>query len=402
MSFKTCIYDNSSSNNVTINDNIRISFNCNNTNATFKYKNFKHLNVELLNNFSQEEYNSFLQESAMSFRLISKSTILTGDSQVYVVSNITYKKYFSQFLPDFPLIEIINSDKSIPNSCIFLDSEPFGIQLDEKYILPFSILFPLLYTLSINNGKFVWNELIFNMLEISDNTNNLFYAYVKQELRYNICTTDKSVKINNGIIIYNINNNKFNKNGRIYSDKLQIYIPINLYFLLFGTQLLIFEYSNYNIDNNIDDNIDNNIDDNNIDGDKYDNKFKNLKIIDIPIKTAKINLPLISQSNLKIPISSKLVYKYRSLEFSILSEELMESYNDSPLTENQFKNNTISNHSYITLTNHPDGLLYILKKISNKNIKSYETLVDYIEKISDKNKNTFYFERYDKSIKISV
>jgi hypothetical protein len=387
MSFKTCIFNTISGNNVTIDDKIRISFNINNINATYVYPEFNNLNIQLINNLSNEEYNDKIRLLSTPFRLISKNTILTNESNQYVVSNITYKKCFSEFLPDFPLIEIINVDKSIPNSCIFLDSEPFGIQLDEKYILPFSILFPLLFALRVNNGKFVWSDLKFNMLEISKDKMGLtgssveYYGYLKQEMKYNICN-NKTVKMNDGIIVYNINQNKFNKNGRIYSDKLEINIPINLYFLLFGTETLFFEYSNYIIDN--------------------DDEMENKKIIDLPIKHTKISLPLISQSKLKIPINSNVVYKYRGLEFSILSEKLMESYTDSPLTENQFKKNTISSQSYITLTNHEDGLLYILKKISNKNIKSFDSLVNYIEKLSDKNKNTFYFERYDKTLKISV
>ena len=402
MSFKTCTFDDISDisdishispqnktdalacNNVMINDKIKISFNINNKSHTLAYPEFNNLNIQLLNNTTKEEYSDLIKSYYSPFRILSKNTILSNESEQYVVSNIVYKKIFSQFLPDFPLIEIINTNKSIINSCLFLNSEPFGIQLDEKYILPFSILFPLLYNLSINNGKFIWSELKFDMLEIYPNTENTqqvyYYGYLKQDLRYNICNIDKTVKINEGIIVYNINNNKFNKNGRIYSDVLQIYIPINLYFLLFGVNNLNFEYSNYSSKNNM----------------------ENLKIIDIPIKDAKITLPLISQSKLKIPIISDLVYKYRGLEFSILSEKIMENYNDCPLTEVQFNKNNISNHSYIVLTNHDDGLLYILKKISNKNIKSYDSLVNYVEKISEKNKNSFYFERYDKSIKILI
>jgi len=381
MSFKTCIFENISGNNVTINDKIRISFNINNIDSTFTYPEFNNLNIQLINNTINEDYNELIKFLSTPFRLINKNTILTNESNQYIVSNITYNKCFSQFLPDFPLIEIINVKKTIPNSCIFLDAEPFGIQLDEKYILPFSILFPLLYGLSINNGKFIWSDLKFNMLEISKDSSVVYYGYLKQEMKYNICN-NKTVRMNDGIIVYNINQNKFNKNGRIYSDQLNIYIPINLYFLLFGTQLLIFEYSNFIIDD--------------------DDKMENQKVENIPIKYTNISLPLISQSKLKIPIKSNVVYKHRGLEFSVLSEELMESYKDSPLTENQFKKNTISSHSYITLTNHEDGLLYILKKISNKNIKSFDSLVNYIEKLSDKNKNTFYFERYDKTLKISV
>jgi hypothetical protein len=396
MSFKTCTFDSNKSqnaseplsgNNVTINDKIKISFNVENLLHSMKYPEFNNINIQLLNNTTQEEYNQIIKSYYTPFRLINKNTILTNEMNQYVVSNIVYKKIFSQFLPDFPLIEIINTNKSIVNSCIFLNGEPFGIQIDEKYILPFSILFPLLYNLSINNGRFIWSELKFEMLEINQNsgedTTVAYYGYLKQELRYNIC--NKVVKINEGIIVYNINNNKFNKNGRIYSDVLQIFCPVNLYLLLFGGEVLNFEYSNYSIDN-----------------DKDNDKMENEKIIDIPIKNTKITLPLISNSYLKIPITSNLKYKYRGYEFSVLSEKIMEIYNDCPLTEIQFKKNNISKHSYIVLTNHEDGLLYILKKISNKNINSYETLVDYIEKNSDKNKNTFYFERYDKSIKISI
>lgn len=70
------------------------------------------------------------------------------------------------------------------NSCIFLNDEPYGIQLDEQYVLPFSILFPLLINLCIYNGIFICNQLSYDMIEVNEiyKENINYYAIINEKL----------------------------------------------------------------------------------------------------------------------------------------------------------------------------------------------------------------------------
>ena len=398
MSFKTCQISNLSNNAVSLNDNILISFG-NNINkfkiesihTQFYFPEFKHLLIDI--KCSREVLLHTIQSLFEPFKILNKNTILTNDFSQYIVSTIKYKKYFSEFLPSFPLIEIIDNKKYVENSCIFHEDDPYGIQLDSKYIFPFSILFPLLYNLIINDGKYIFNNFKLDMIEINEIDQDKdkdeddeddedgeiievkYYAILKKTLKFKI--NDKIIKFDYNDIIYTINNCHFNKNGNIFCPELNIYIPLNLYFILCINSHYTFEYSTgININNN--------------------------KIVNTIIKNRITELPKSNESELLIPIFSEEIYSYRGLEFNILTEKLMEIYQDCPLKQSQFLNNYVSTEKYIVLTNHKDGLLYILKKISNKNISSFNMLKEYTENILQKNKSTFYFERFDKSIKITI
>jgi hypothetical protein len=130
--------------------------------------------------------------------------------------------------------------------------------------------------------------------------------------------------------------------------------------------------------------------------------YDNLTISQNIIKNISIIVPLVEQHNMKIPITSTETFKYKNLEFSILSEQLMLNSKDCPISENQFYKNHLSTNKYVVLTNHDDNMLYILKKITNKKINSLDSLKEYTKSLNDKTKNTFYFERFDREIKISV
>ena len=80
----------------------------------------------------------------------------------------------------------------------------------------------------------------------------------------------------------------------------------------------------------------------------------------------------------------------------------MEEYKYCPINQKLFENNKYSDDKYIVLTNYKNNLLYVLKKISNKKFVSFDKFIDYISQISDKHNKTFYFERYDATMKIKV
>jgi hypothetical protein len=218
-------------------------------------------------------------------------------------------------------------------------------------------------------------ELSYDIIEVNENSKINYYAIINNKIKFK--THQKAFQFNENDIIYSINNNKFNKNGKIFSETLDIIISLELYFMLCESNYINIEYSNNTnvVENTISENI---------------------------LKQINVIVPLIEQHNMKIPIISNDIFKYKNYEFSILSEQLMINSKDCPITEQQFYKNHVSTNKYIVLTNHDDNMLYILKKITNKKIHSLESLKEYTKSLNDKTKNTFYFERLDKQIKISI
>jgi hypothetical protein len=365
---------------ITFNNNNSNNNSNSNTHNNLCFPEFKNLNIKL-NNINKYQFIELLRNREYTkFKIVKRNTILTNEFSQLVVETINYKKYFSEFLPSIPLIQIIPNDMSPSNSCIFLNDEPYGIQLDEQYVLPFSILFPLLINLCTYNGIFICNQLSYDMIEVNEiykKENINYYAIINEKIKFK--THNKMFQFNKNDIIYSINNNKFNNNGKIYSETLEINIPLNLYFMLCESNYVTIEYTNN--PELIYDNSTVSI-----------NKFKYISVI----------IPIIEQQNLKIPIISNDIFKYGKLEFSILSEQIMINNKDCPITESQFYKNHISTNKYVVLTNHDDGLLYILKKISNKKIHSLESLKEYIKSLNDKNKITLHFERFNEELKITI
>jgi hypothetical protein len=234
------------------------------------------------------------------------------------------------------------------------------------------------------------NELLYDMIEVNDindiNEENIkkkseniinYYAIINQKIKFK--THNKSFQFNKNDIIYSINNNKFNNNGKIYSETLQINIPLDLYFMLCESNYISIEYSsNPEL--------------------FYDNSTVSIN----ELKYVSVIVPLVEQKNMKIPIISNDIFKYKNYEFSILSEHLMINSKDCPINQQEFYNNHISTNKYVVLTNYDDNMLYILKKITNKKIHSLESLKEYTKSLNDKTKNTFYFERFDKELKLSI
>jgi hypothetical protein len=371
---------------VNINDIATITFNninnTNNTNNTNTNNNlyfpeFKNLHIKL-NNIDKYEFSDFLRNiirDYKKFNILKKNTILKNEFAELIVDTIKTKKYFSEFLPSIPLIQIIPNDESPINSCVFLNDIPFGIQLNEEYVLPFTILFPLLINICLYNGIFMCKELSYDIIEVSENSKINYYAIINNKIKFK--THQKAFQFNENDIIYSINNNKFNKNGKIFSETLEIIISLELYFMLCESNYINIEYSNNTnvVENTISENI---------------------------LKQINVIVPLIEQQNMKIPIISNDIFKYKNYEFSILSEQLMINSKDCPITAQQFYKNHVSTNKYVVLTNHDDNMLYILKKITNKKIHSLESLKEYTKSLNDKTKNTFYFERFDKQIKITI
>ncbi len=312
------------------------------------------------------------------FKYITKNSILNNINSQYVVDTIIYKKFFSEYLPVIPLIRVLDNSTSVPNSCIYIDSIPIGIQIDSNHIFPFVILFKLIKTLIINNGVFIFDYLNYDIIETKiENGNDFYYVLVLND-NVRINRNDKLYKLSTGDIIFSINGNQFNRNGKIYYDKLDLYLPINLYLMLIGHNKISLDILS-------------------------NSKLKTQNILQgHHIKKIDITLPIFNQQQLRIPIFPEKKFTFKNMEFSILSEKIMEKYMDCPLDKKHFERNTYSSHKYIVLTNHESHKLYILKKITNKKISDFEEMVTYITNMSDKNKKTFYFERVDDYMQITV
>ena len=387
MSFKTL------KNSININDSIDISFydigedigeDKNKDSFILSYPEFKNLTIKSIF-LSKQKVVELLDNNfnPKIFKSIVKNTILNDITHQYVVETIVYNKYFSEFLPQIPLIKILDNKTSRPNSCIFLNGTPIGIQMDKIHILPFVVLFQLLKCLIINDGVFILDYINYDIMETQDeiNKSNHYFLVLNDSIKIN--TIEKPYKLSSGDVIFNINGNNFNKNGKIYSDKLDLYLPLNLYLMLTGNNRITVDFMPQSKIIQTKSNV-------------------NFKLIGKTSKSIDIILPLFNQNKLRIPLFPEKIFKFKDLEFSILNEKLMEKHMDCPLSKRYFEKNTYSVEKYIVLTNHESGKLYILKKISNKKIQTFEEMVDYITNIPEKHKKTFYFERTNDSLQITV
>lgn len=312
------------------------------------------------------------------FKLLKKNSILNDKEFQYVLQNIVNEKYFSIFLPEIPLIKIIQNDNALENKIVFYKDKLIGIFIDKFTIIPIIVLFNIIKNLILNNGIYVLNNKInFDILETIDNENKSQNFFLSLNDSISINCNNKKFKLSEGDIIFNINGNNFNKNGKIYSDKLNLHLSINTYLMINGSNLIDINFL------------------------PKSKKRDDVNINCIYLKHIIINLPIFNQSELKIPIIDEdKIYKYNNLEFKILTEKLMENYLDCPLGKKHFDNNHLSKYKYVVLTNHSSKQLYILKKISNKKIENIEQMIEYINK--NNNKKTFYFGRIDGSLKITV
>jgi len=378
-----------SKNSININDSIDISFynvvEQELDNSFFlTYPEFKNLTIKS-KKYSKQEFVELIESiiNPRIFKNIIKNTILNDKKYQYVVDTIVYKKYFSEFLPQIPLIRILDNETSRPNTCVFINNIPIGIQMDKNHILPFIVLFQLLKTLVINDGVFIFDYINYDIMETHNETNDEvhYFLVLNESIKFN--TIDKQYKLSSGDIIFNINGNNFNKNGKIYSDKLDLFLPLNLYLMLTGHNRITIDFMPQSKIIKTKENID-------------------FKLIGKTSKSIDIILPLFNQNRLRIPLFPEKTFNFKNLEFSILNEKLMEEHMDCPLNKRHFEKNTYSSHKYIVLTNHESGKLYVLKKISNKKMKTFEEMVDYITNIPEKNKKTFYFERTNDLLQITV
>jgi hypothetical protein len=378
-----------SKNSININDSIDISFynvvEQELDNSFFlTYPEFKNLTIKS-KKYSKQEFVELIESiiNPRIFKNIIKNTILNDKKYQYVVDTIVYKKYFSEFLPQIPLIRILDNETSRPNTCVFINNIPIGIQMDKNHILPFIVLFQLLKTLVINDGVFIFDYINYDIMETHNETNDEvhYFLVLNESIKFN--TIDKQYKLSSGDIIFNINGNNFNKNGKIYSDKLDLFLPLNLYLMLTGHNRITIDFMPQSKIIKTKENID-------------------FKLIGKTSKSIDIILPLFNQNRLRIPLFPEKTFNFKNLEFSILNEKLMEEHTDCPLNKRHFEKNTYSSHKYIVLTNHESGKLYVLKKISNKKMKTFEEMVDYITNIPEKNKKTFYFERTNDLLQITV
>jgi hypothetical protein len=318
------------------------------------------------------------------FKLLKKNDILNDilneEKTQYVLQNILNEKYFSIFLPEIPLIKIIENNKAEKNNMVFYKDKLIGIFIDESTIIPVIVLFNIIKNLILNDGIYIIdNQINFDVLEtiLNENQTQHFFLSLNESLIIKCEKGKQKFKFHKGDIIFNLNGNSFNKNGKIYSEKLKLYVSINTYLMINGSNLIDLNFLPQS----------KSIDEKNINC----THMKNVQII----------LPIFNQSQLKIPIIEEdKIYKYNNLEFKILTEKLMETYLDCPLSKNQFDKNHLSEDKYIVLTNHSSKKLYILNKISNKKIENLEEMIEYINK--NDSKKTFNFERIDFSLNITI
>jgi hypothetical protein len=369
-------------------DSINISFSKIKQNSSnsiyFAFPEFKNLtifsekpnitNLEIINTLKRYIYPD-------DFKILKKNTILNDTENQYVLDNIIYENFFSMFLPEIPLIKVIQNDYSDKNKMVFYKDKFIGVFVDEITIIPIFFLFNILINLILNNGIFIIDtQLKFDILETIDNQDNSQHFFLILTETIYIKTIHNKIKLSKGDIIFNINGNSFNKNGKVYSDKINLFLPLNTYLMLNNSNTINLNFLPIS-------NGSTNLDGNHI-------NCLNAKYIEFKI-------PIFNQTELKVPIClDDFSFRYNNLEFKILSEKLMETYLDCPISKKEFENNHISKNKYIVLTNHKTNKLYVLEKVSNKKIDNMQEMIEYINKI--KNKKTFYFSRIDDELKITI
>ena len=83
-----------------------------------------------------------------------------------------------------------------------------------------------------------WREIIEQYNGLIDNENKSQNFFLSLNDSISIKCENKKFKLSEGDVIFNINGNSFNKNGKIYCEKLKLYLSINTYLMINGSDLI--------------------------------------------------------------------------------------------------------------------------------------------------------------------
>ncbi len=313
-----------------------------------EYEN-KNLLLKELNSYESNLYKSI-------YRLNSKKEF-DINGLIYKIKNILHSKIFSLYQPHIPIIQV---DKTIvDNNIIMYKDKILGIKNDSTTIIPLYFLINICINFIKNSGFFFFiDELEYNVCEVFNDKYKVdYYLILKKKFKIRNIKSFTYI-FTPGDIIYSINNNHFNFNGHLYSDKYKMYLTLNTYILLHDLTSLeiIYTPSKNNVNVNV------NVNNEDIDENIEKNKFMTLKI-----KPIQINLDKFDETKLKIPHINDASIKYNSLSFDLLTEKLYKTL------QNKINIPIINKYSSdrIIITQ-LDSILYRVVKISNKNIKSLE------------------------------
>ena len=285
---------------------------------------------------------------------------------------VVYKKYFSNSLPYIPIILIKKSLVFAPNeTIIMLKNKILGILINNE-IIPMIIMTLIIKNYIINDYEmyivpYIINYKIAETSVKEDNSNN-------DEENYILIPNDKYKLSNNQYFnkndyIYEIDDYKFNKMGFIYLKEINSSIHINTYMLLKGSKSIKIKYTPAIF----------------INSHLLNSSGNNLQLMQI--KTNTLIIDKFNSNKLKLPIQIQPNYNYKDKTFTILSEDLIRNSNlKSPISLENFTN-SYSNNNFIVMIN--NNKIYIVNKISGKNINNINIFNTILDKVLSKNKRKF-------------
>ena len=280
-----------------------------------------------------------------------------------IFNTFVIKKVLSKFLPYIPLLKI-NIINELNSRFIFYKDKIAGYLIDSTTIVPLNFTLTVITSFIKNNGLYILPNLMpYKTCTVNNSDREENYMIIKEQYKIN-----NNSYLNKDDIIYELNNLKFNKIGLVFIKELGMYLHVNTYFMIIENSEIEIKYT-------------------------PKRSVKETKTYSFPVKTIKYNIKLFNDELLRIPIKLQPVIELNNLKITVLSYELLQKYPSEkhPFDINQFEN-SYSQDKYIVIlnvneiNNKLDDKLYILTKISGKEINNYDSFIDIISKIKNKNK----------------
>jgi hypothetical protein len=331
----------------------------------FKFYIFKLDKKQIKKNHFINLLNKFIECCINTYTFIPVNYNITDDIKFI---KITYKKYFSKFLPYIPII-VVNKMHNLSNQheIIKIKDKFLGILIDNN-IIPMIIIAMIIKNYILNNSELyiIPQDIKYNIGEIKTEDDNTQYVLIPKDKN----KFSNNHYINKNDYIYEVNQNKFNKMGFIFLEEINSSVHINTYMLLKSNENINIKYTPNIFIKNI-------------------GEFTNL-----PIKITTLKIDKFNSDKLKIPINVQPIIKFRDKIFTILSEELIKknNYYDLSIDLDTYNNYYSTNNFVILIENNK---LLIVNKISSKNIINMDTFVSITSKILSKNKRKFEIDNDD-------
>ena len=206
-------------------------------------KNHGILTKEKISNYTNEHINIYINDELIEFNNFE----------------IVFEHINTTYIPKIPLIKINNISKiSLKmltiGSLVLQNNKPFGIvsymQNNDIFCIPFFVIFYFFESFSTSKNIKIPNYIIpTSQIQIANEDNIINGHMVINSTNIEYITKTFPIKFNENDIIIELNNNKFNNDGKIYFDKFNMFVTIDFYLLLmslYNIDILV-KYYKYDI-----------------------------------------------------------------------------------------------------------------------------------------------------------